>query len=123
MNRRISNRKISKFRGRLWPSHVRRFAVCDLAWLDGFGNSAVPQAPLDGISAQISFDANLRALVTVNVAANYFDLNSGRSAEDVSFPQLQTTAGRSLGFNVAHSGIEGFVGRLRLRILPPAPPS
>ncbi len=92
----------------------------------GWTVSVIPpfrQAPLSGISAQISFDANLRALVTVNVVADYFALNAGRSIQDVSFPRLQTTAGRSLGVNVAHSGIEGFVGRLRLRILPPAPAS
>ena len=92
----------------------------------GWTVSVVPpfrQPPLAGISAQISFDANLRALVTVNVGADYFDLNAGRSTVNVSFPQLQTTAGRSLGSNVAQSGIEGFVGQLRVRILPPAPAS
>ncbi len=90
----------------------------------GWTVSVIPpfgQPPLAGINAQISFEANLRALVTVNLASDYFALNAGRSIQDVSFPQLQTRAGRSLGVNAAHSGIEGFVGRLRLRILPPAP--
>ena len=111
--------------GSAGSSLIQVFDSSTESWT-GWTVSVIPpfqQPPLAGISSEIGFDDNLRALVTVNVAADYFDLNAGRTAEDVSFPQLQTRAGRSLGVNVAHSGIEGFVGRLRLRVLPPAPAS